>query len=137
MTVQWSTTLRNALLDQWEATISTSAVVKIFTGSPPADCGTADSGTMLVEFDLASDWAAAASSGSKSLSSTPISATAAAGSPSTAGYYRIYASDGSTCHEQGTITATGGGGDMTIDNTSISSGQTVKITSWTKTAPGA
>lgn len=135
MTVQWSTTLRNALLDQWETTIGTSAVIKVFTGSAPADCGTADSGSVLVEFDLASDWAAAASSGSKSLSSTPISATA--GADGTAGYYRIYASDGSTCHEQGTVTATGGGGDMTIDNTSISNGQTVKITSWTKTAPGA
>lgn len=135
MTVQWSTTLRNALLDQWETTVGTSAVVKIFTGSAPANCGTADSGTKLVEFDLASDWASAASSGSKSLSSTPISATAAG--TGTAGYYRIYESTATTCHEQGTVTVTGGGGDMTIDNTSITSGQTVKITSWTKTAPGA
>lgn len=135
MTVQWSTTVRNALLDQWETTIGTSAVVKIFTGSAPADCATADSGTLLAEFDLGSDWAAAASSGSKALSSTPISATAAG--TGTAGYYRVYESTKTTCHEQGTVTATGGGGDLTVDNTSIASGQTVKITGWTKTAPGA
>ena len=38
---------------------------------------------------------------------------------------------------QGTITATGGGGDMTVDNTSVTAGQTVNITAFTITAPGA
>ena len=41
------------------------------------------------------------------------------------------------CHMQGTITATGGGGDMTLDNTNIAAGQTVNITGFTLTAPGA
>lgn len=135
MSLQFGTTLRNALLDQIETTIGVSAVVKVFSGSAPANCGTADSGTKLVEFDLASDWAGNASAGSKSFSSTPISATAAA--TGTAGYFRIYDSTATTCHMQGTVTATGGGGDITIDNTSITSGQTVQITSWSITAPGA
>lgn len=51
----------------------------------------------------------------------------------TAGYFRIVDSAGTTCHLQGTVTATGGGGDMTIDNTSIASGQTVNVTSFTLT----
>jgi hypothetical protein len=38
---------------------------------------------------------------------------------------------------QGTVTVTSGGGDIEIDNTSINSGQSVNITSWTWTAPGA
>ena len=38
---------------------------------------------------------------------------------------------------QGTITATGGGGDMTLDNTSIASAQQVTITSFTLSAGGA
>lgn len=135
MSVQWSATLRNALLDQIETTIGVSAVVKFFTGSPPANCAAADSGTKIVEFDLASDWAAAASGGSKSFNNTPISATAVA--TGTLGYYRVYNSTAVTCHEQGTITATGGGGDLTVDNTSVTSGQTVNITSWSKTASGA
>ena len=63
MALQFSTTFRNALLDQLETTVGTSAVIQIFTGSAPANCGTADSGTKLIEFDLASDWAAAASGG--------------------------------------------------------------------------
>jgi hypothetical protein len=131
MTVQFSVSVRNARLDAIETAIGTSAVLKIRTGSPPANCAAADSGSVLVSYSLASDWASAASSGSKSLSSTPISGTASGSG--TAGHYRIYASDGTTCHEQGTITSTGGGGDMTIDNTTIVSGQTVNITSKTLT----
>ena len=34
---------------------------------------------------------------------------------------------------QGTVTATGGGGDMTLDNTSIASAQTVTVSSFTLT----
>ena len=84
---------------------------------------------------MASDWAAVASGGSKALNNLPLSTTGLAAG--TAAHYRIYASDGTTCHEQGSITATGGGGDMTIDNTSIASGQTVSITGFTKTEPHA
>lgn len=135
MAVQFSTDVRNAMLDSIESTVGTSAVLKIRTGSPPASCATADSGTVLVTYNLASDWAAAASGGSKALNSTPISTTASASG--TAGHYRIYRSNGTTCDEQGTITVTGGGGDMTVDNTSINNGQTVNITSFTKTMSGA
>jgi len=135
MTVQWSTSIRNALLDQWESTIGTSAKLYIRTGSPPANCAAADSGTLLAEFDLVSDWAAAASSGSKALNGLPLSTTGVgAGS---AGHYRIKDSTGTTCHEQGTITATGGGGDGTIDNVVVAVGQEVDLTAFTKTAPGA
>jgi|SRR6187455_691757 len=135
MTVQWSTSVRNAILDQWETTIGTSAKLQVWTGSAPANCAAASTGTKLVEWSLASDWASAASSGSKSMSGTPVAGTASAAG--TAGYYRIVDSAGTTCHEQGTVTATGGGGDMTIDNTSIANGQSVNITGFTKTAPGA
>lgn len=133
--MQFSVAVRNAMLDAEETVIGTAAVLKIKSGAAPATCATADSGTVLASYTLASDWASAASSGSKALSSTPISTTASA--TGTAGHYRIYASDGTTCHEQGTITATGGGGDMTIDNTSIVSGQSVSISAFTKTMGGA
>lgn len=123
------------MLDAIEVTIGTSAVLKIRSGSVPATCATADAGTALVTYSMGSDWASAASSGAKALASLPLSTTA--GATGTAAHYRIYASDGTTCHEQGTVTATGGGGDMTVDNTSINSGQTVNITAFTKTMGGA
>ncbi len=135
MSVQWSTALRNALLDAWETAIGTSAKLYIRSGSVPANCAAADGGTLLAEFDLASDWASAASSGSKSLSGLTLTTTAVAAG--TATYYRIKDSTGTTCHEQGTVTATGGGGDMTIDNVVLALGQSVNLTAFAKTAPGA
>lgn len=131
MTIQLSVAVRNARLNAIENAIGTSAIVKIFSGSIPANCAAADAGTVLVEFDLGSDWASDAASGSKSFSGTPLSATA--GDTGTAAFYRVYASDGVTCHMQGTVSAAGGGGDMTIDNVAINSGQTVSITSWSLT----
>ena len=135
MAFQFSTTARNAALDAIEPAIGTSAVLKIRSGSVPADCGTADAGTVLATLTLPSDWLAAASGGSKSKSGTWEDTSADA--TGTAGHFRIYASDGTTVHMQGTITATGGGGDMTLDNTSIASGQQVTITSFTLSAGGA
>lgn len=131
MSLQLSTTVRNARLDAIETAIGASAVLKIRTGAPPANCGAADSGTVLATMSLPSDWMAAASSGSKAKSGTweDLSADAAG----TAGHFRIYASDGTTIHMQGTITATGGGGDMTLDNTSIGAGQSVTVTGFTLT----
>ena len=135
MAFQFSTTARNAALDAIETAIGTSAILKNRSGSVPADCGTADSGTVLATLNLPSDWLAAASGGSKSKSGTWEDTSADAAG--TAGHFRIYASDGTTVHMQGTITATGGGGDMTLDNTSIASGQQVTITSFTLSAGGA
>lgn len=135
MTIQQSTAVRNARLDSIETTIGTSAIMRIRTGAPPATCATADSGTVLATINLPSDWMGAASGGSKSMSGTWQDASADA--TGTAGHFRIYDSAGTTCHIQGTITATGGGGDMTIDNTSIASTQEINITSFTLTAGNA
>lgn len=131
MAIKLSTAVRNAMMDSIETAIGVSAVVKIRTGAPPASPATADSGTVLATFSLASDYMGAASGGVKAFSSTPISVTGAA--TGTAGHYRVYASDGTTCHMQGTVAESGG--DMTIANVSINSGQEVKISSWTMTAP--
>jgi len=130
MTIQTSAGVRNGMLDALETAIGTTAVLKIFSGAQPANTGAANSGTELWTKTLASDWMSAASSGSKSFSSTPLTANAIAGAPTNAGHYRLYASDGTTCHYQGSVTATGGGGDLTVDNVSIASGQSVSVTSW-------
>lgn len=135
MTIQLSTAVRNAMLDSFETTISTSAVLKIRTGTAPADCATADSGTVLATLTLPSDWMAAASSGSKAKSGTWEDTSADA--TGTAAHFRLYASDGTTCHMQGTVTATGGGGDMTVDSVSFTAGQSFTVTSFTITAGNA
>jgi len=135
MTVQYSTTVRNAMLDAEETAIGTSAIMKIRTGAAPANCAAADSGTVVATLSLPSDWMANASGGTKAKSGTWQDSSA--DNTGTAAHYRIYDSGGTTCHEQGTVTLTGGGGDMTVDNTSFVAGQSFTVTSYTKTAGNA
>ncbi|QEH81971.1 hypothetical protein EIK56_22905 [Sphingomonas sp. C8-2] len=130
--MNYSTAVKNARLDAVESTIGTSAVLKVYTGSKPADCAAARTGTVLATMSLPSDWMAAAASGSKAKSGTWTDATADA--TGTAGYWTIFSSDGTTCGIQGTITATGGGGDITLDSVSITVGQEVTIGSFSLTS---
>ncbi|MEN6302265.1 MAG: hypothetical protein ABFD96_06030 [Armatimonadia bacterium] len=131
MPLQYSTTLRNARLDQIETTVGTSPILEIRSGAQPANCAAADAGTLLASMTLPSDWMAAASGGTKGLLGTWQDASANAGG--TAAHWRIKDSGGSTCHLQGNITITGGGGDMTLDSLSITAAQQVTVTGFTLT----
>lgn len=133
MAFQFSTAARNAALDAIETAIGASPTLEIRTGAPPATCATADSGTVLATMALPSDFLAAASGGSKVLAGTWQDA--AADAAGTAGHFRI--KQGATCHIQGTVTISGGGGDLTLDNNVVALGQQVTITSFTITAGGA
>jgi hypothetical protein len=129
MTVQLSVAVRNARLDAIETTIGISAVLKIKTGAQPADCAAADSGTVLSTITCPSDWAAAAGSGSKAKAGTWQDTSADASG--TAAHWRLYASDGTTCHAQGTVGQ--GSGDLSLDNVTIVAGQTITINTFTLT----
>lgn len=129
MAVQLSISVRNARLDAIETTCGTSAVVRIFTGSPPANCAAADSGTVLATVNLPSDWLAAASSGSKSKSGTWEDLSA--DNTGTAGHFRIYDSGVTTCHIQGTVGTSGT--DMTVNSTSFTAGQSFTVNTFTLT----
>lgn len=129
MTIQLSTAVRNARLDAIETTIGTSAVLKIRTGAQPADVATADSGTVLATINCPSDWAAAAASGAKAMSGTWTDSSADASG--TAAHFRLYASDGTTKHVQGSVGQ--GSGDLSLDNTNIAAGQVVTINTFTFT----
>ena len=133
MAVQLSTTVRNARLNSIETTIGTSAVVKIFTGSPPANCAAADSGTTLATLSLPSDYFNAASSGSMTKLGTWTVASAA--NSGTAGYFRMYDSTAATCHVQGTVGTSGA--DMIVNTTSVVSGQSFTINTFTLTDANA
>lgn len=134
MAVQLSVDARNARLNAIETTVGTSPKLQIRTGAQAANCAASATGSLLAEITCPSDWMNAASGGTKTLAG---SWTVSASGTGTAGHYRLLDSAGTTCHEQGSITATGGGGDMTVDNTSIASGQTVTVTSKTLTDANA
>lgn len=141
MAVQFSTAVRNAMLNAIATTIGGTPHIEVWSGSLPANCAAASTGTKLAKFDLVgavNTWNDAAASGSMNqvaAATLPVSTTGLANG--NAGYYRMFASDDSTCHEQGTVTATGGGGDATIDSIAIASGGAVQITGFSKTAAGA
>lgn len=129
MALQYSTTLRNAQLDAIETVVGASAVLKIRSGAAPANAAAADSDTVLATFALPADWMAAAAAGAKAkLGTWEDTAADASG---TAGHFRLYAADGTTCHIQGTVAVSGA--DLLIDNVSINANQVVTITSFTLT----
>lgn len=135
MALQYSVSVRDARLDAVETTIGASAILRIRTGAAAANCAAADSGTVLATLTLPADWMAAAASGSKAKSGTWQDASADA--TGTAAHWRLYDSLGTTCHAQGTVTVTGGGGDMEVQNTSFAAGQQITVTSFTLNAGNA
>lgn len=135
MTVQWSAAVRNAIMAGWEAGVGASAKVELRTGAQPANTAAAATGTLLATFSLAADWASAPDNGTVTLTGLPVVVEAL--EAGTVGHYRITDTAGTTCHEQGSVTATAGGGDMTMDNPVLAQGQSAQLTSWSKTAPGA
>lgn len=129
MTVQLATSTRNARLDAIETDCGASPILKIRTGAAPANCGTADSGTVLATLALPSDWASPASGGAKSLLGTWQDASADA--TGTAAHFRLYKNDGTTCILQGTVGTSGA--DMNVDNTSFATGQSFTVNTFTLT----
>lgn len=136
MALQLSTTVRAAMLDAIETAIGTAPVLKFYdlTSTAPANCAASITGTVLVSMTLPSDWMAGASGGNKAKSGAWQTTATAAG---TADFYRLFASDGTTCHLQGTVSITGGGGDLTVDNPVLENGQTVTINTFTLAAQNA
>lgn len=128
MALQMSDTALNALLDAIETATGTSPTMEIRTGTPPATCATADSGSVLATLTLPSDWMAAAASHVKAKAGTWEDASADASG--TAGHFRIKA--GATCHLQGTCGQ--GTGDLSFDNAVFVAGQKITITGFTLTA---
>lgn len=138
MAIQYSTTLRNNQLDQIEITTGASAKLRLFSGPPPVNTAAANTGTLLVEMQLPADWMNAATGGTKTrLGSWSGQGLPAAGTGTVAGHFRITDNAGTTVHMQGTVTITGGGGDMTLDNPNIANTQVVTVNTFTVTAGNA
>jgi hypothetical protein len=123
----------NTVLDALETAYGASCVMKIRSGAKPTHTADASTGTVLATIDLGADWMAAASGGSKAKNGTWQDTSADAAG--TAQHYEIVASNTTTINERGDVTATGGGGDLTLDGLVIAAGQTVTITSFTWSYP--
>ena len=133
MATQYSVATRTAQMAQLNTTIGINAQIILYNGTAPANVGTAATGTLLVQFAGNATAFGAAATGVLTASAVAgVNATAAG----VAGYYRINTSAG-VAVTQGTITGTGGGGDMIATNTNIAAGQACTFPSFTITAFGA
>lgn len=135
MALQLSVSARNGRLNAIPTAIGASPYLEVYTGAPPANCATAASGTLLSKIPLPATFFSAAASGSMSMTGTWTEASA--DGTGTAGYFRIYDNALANCHMQGTITASGGGGDMIINSTGITAGQQISVTSFQLTDANA
>lgn len=136
MTLRIAVAGRNAGLD---ATFdradagSGPGTITYFTGSQPANADAAETGTALVTFTLADPAFSAATGGVKDLDADPdISAVAVAAG--NAGWARCKDSAGTKVFD-GSVTATGGGGDFILNSIAIVIGQTVNLTLGSITDP--
>ena len=129
MSLGMATALRNARLDTITTFAGNGALLRIYDGTRPATGGTAT--TLLAELTCGSPLAAGASSGVLTFDS--VTQDASANATGTATWFRIVKSDGTTHVLDGTVTATGGGGDLEMVSTSITTGQPVQLTSYTIT----
>lgn len=128
MAIQFSVEQRNARLDSIETVLSTTPLLQIFTGAPPANTAAANSGTLLANLTLPSDWANAAANGAKAKAGTWQANAVANG---TAGHFRVLIANGARCDIQGT--AGSGANDLVLDNAVIAVNQVVTITAFTLT----
>ncbi len=101
-----------------------AGTMQIRTGAKPSTPQDTASGTLLATVTFQDPAFGSPTAGSAAVSD-PAAVTAVA--TGTAGWCRIADSTGAAVMD-GTVTATGGGGDLTLASTSISSGQTIDIT---------
>lgn len=125
MALTHTTAVRNALADLIDDQVNAGTPPGTFVLQTSADA-------ILATITLGNPAFGAAASGVITLAGTPLEDTSA-DATGTAAKFRFRNQAGTEIF-QGTVTATGGGGDIEIDNTSIASGQVVRLTSFTYTA---
>lgn len=123
MTLAYSTTVRNAMLDSITTAIAGSGLVRIYDGTRPASGGSAT--TLLAQLALSATSAPAASSGQ--LTFNAITQDISADATGTATWFRVTTSGG-TFVIDGSISTSGS--DLNLTTTSITIGQPVSISSF-------
>lgn len=110
-----------------------AGTIQIRSGAQPATANDPASGTLLATITLADPAWSGPVAGVMTLDTTPVLTTTgvAAGN---AGWFRMLDNSGDTILD-GSVTVTGGGGDLELNTIAISIGLTVEITAGTLTMP--
>jgi hypothetical protein len=132
MALQYSTTHRTNAMTDISTQAGGTAYLLIYSGSAPSNCAASATGTLLASLPCSATFGSAASG---VLTANSIT-SANAGATGTAGYWRLCTtSAGTTCVAQGTVGTSGA--DLNLTSTSITSGQSVSVSSFAITAFGA
>ena len=124
MAMQYGTVLRTNQVGQIQTSVGASGHLKIFSGAVPANCAAADPAGLLADITLPGTFLTSAAGATTIAGSWSVSASGTG----TAQTFRMY-DGGAVCHVQGNVTT-----DLVLNNTSIASGQTVTVTSFTVSA---
>lgn len=109
-----------------------AAILEIRTGAKPASPDNAATGTLLASITLNDPSFIAGAAGVISIDESPALTDASADATGTAAHFRIKTSAGAGVVD-GTVTATGGGGDLTLNTVSLVASASVTITGGTIT----
>lgn len=135
MATSISTAARNAACDAIVDLIdggTGAGTVEIRTGSKPATPATAATGTLLATLTLSDPAFGSAANGVATAGA--VTGDSSADASGTAGWFRVKDSSG-TAIMDGTVTLSGGGGDMILSALDIVAGGTVNVSAWTVTMP--
>lgn len=122
----------DAVVDRLDAGAG-AGLLRIYSGSQPADADDAASGTLLAELTF-SDPAFGAANSSGVATASAITADSSANATGTAGWFRCVDSAANTVFDGAVSTS---GAELNLDSTSITSGQTVSVTALTYTHPAS
>lgn len=103
MGFQFSDAARNAALDAIETAAGASAIMRLRSGAPPANCAAPRTGTVLATMNLPADWMSNAAGGVKALLGSWQDAAADASGE--VGHFEIVNNAGAVCHMQGLCSA--------------------------------
>lgn len=125
-----STAVRDSRANTIVTAIGNGGKVAFYNGTQPATCGTAT--TELYRGTLGTP----SGTVTGGVLTFNVPADTAASTTGTATWGRFYNTDGTTCVVDFTVSATGGGGTVTINSTSLTSGVNVHFNSFVLTEGG-
>jgi|ERR1039458_2520943 hypothetical protein len=127
MAFKYGVLLRNAKLNAINTQLGATATLKVFSGAEAVNCAAGDPSGLLATIVLPSSPFAVAATGAVALNGTWSVAASGGAAGTVAASWRIYDSS-AVCQIQGDTT------DMTFNDTTIATGQTVQVTSFTITS---
>lgn len=133
MALKFDATTRNNMLDAITTRVGGSAVLRIYSGTRPANVAASITGTQLAQLTCNATFAPSASGGVLTLNA--ITQDSSADATGTATHFRLFQSNGTTAIIDGDVGTSGS--DLNLNTTSIVSGAAVSVTSFTITAPNA